>query len=127
MGYLLNILGYQRHKNADSARALFSGALRNAYGLMGETFAGTRALVRLGECLMELDSTDNARSYLGIAAYVADAPQELGRSYLNIGHCYDIDGERNQALQAYETVLALPVPQYDAWEAHYYVNHTYAH
>lgn len=119
---------YQRDRgNADSAHALFIQAIGNAYGLMGKTYAGTRALVRLGECLVELDSTSSARSYLEIAAYVADAPQDLGRSYLNIGHCHDLDGERKQALQAYETVLALPVPRYDASEARHYVNSIYAH
>ena len=117
----------RRHKNADSARTLFTRALQNAYGLMGKTSAGTLALVRLGESLMEMDSIASARPYLEIAAYVADAPQELGRCYLNIGRCYDLDRQREQALEAYETVLALPSTHYDAAAAHYYVNNIYEH
>lgn len=117
----------RRHRQADSARALFRWALHNAYGLMDKMSASPRALVRLGECLMEMDSTASAQSYLGIAAYVADAPQELGRAYLDIGRCCDLEGDRQQALQAYETVLGLPATHYDAEAARYYVNHIYAH
>ncbi len=125
---LLRLGRYERrHKRADSAHTLFTLALRNAYGLMGKTSAGTLALVRLGETLMEMDSIASARPYLEIAAYVADAPQELGRSYLNIGRCFDLDGQRQRALEAYETVLGLPATQYDASAAHYYVNNIYEH
>jgi tetratricopeptide (TPR) repeat protein len=125
---LLRLGRYERrHKHADSARTLFTLALQNAYRLMKKTSAGTRAMVRLGESLMEMDSTVSARPYLEIAAYVADAPQELGRSYLNIGRCLDLDRQREQALAAYETVLALRSTQYDAAAAHHYVNNIYEH
>ena len=115
------------HRRLDSARVLFTQALRNAYQIVGETSASTLALIRLAETLLELDSTAVARPYLEIAAYVADSPQELGRTYLDSGRCHDLNGRRDEALKAYEAVLQLPSTQYDRAAARHYINNIYDH
>jgi tetratricopeptide (TPR) repeat protein len=125
---LLRLGQVQRfHRNRDSARVLFGKALQQAQALVGKSPTTARSFTRLGEALMELDSADVALPYLELAAYVADAPQELGRVYLAIGHCHDLAGRRETAVKAYETVFSLPATYHDDKAARYYVNHIYKH
>ncbi len=125
---LLRLGRWQRaHRNPDSARVLFNQALALAQGLVPKTPSGARPFTRLGEALMEVDSLSQALAYLETAAFVADAPQEMGRALINLGRCHDLAGRRESAITAYEAVFQIPATYYHQKLAHHYVNAIYSH
>jgi tetratricopeptide (TPR) repeat protein len=115
------------HRNRDSAQVLFGQALTLARGLIPKQPGDIRPITRMGETLMELDSLDQALAYLLTAAYVADAPQEMGRIYIDIGRCHDLAGRRKLAVEAYETVFQFPATYNHERLARRYVNSIYTH
>jgi len=115
------------HRNRDSAQVLFTEALNAARALIPKQPGDIRPITRMGETLMELDSLDQALAYLETAAYVADAPQEMGRIYIDIGRCHDLAGRRKMAVDAYEAVFQIPATYYHERLARRYVNSIYTH
>lgn len=113
-----------RH-NRDSANALFLAALESARAMLASNPQDPLTLSRMGEALAECDSLEAARGFLEIAAYAADAPQDLARIGLASGRLHDLAGERAKALEAYEYVLAIPSPHYYADMARHYLNTVY--
>ncbi|MBD3298389.1 MAG: tetratricopeptide repeat protein, partial [candidate division Zixibacteria bacterium] len=125
---LLRLGRWQRaHRDPDSARVLFDQALALAQSLVSKTPSGARPFTRLGETLMEVDSLTQALAYLETAAFVADAPQELGRALINLGRCHDLAGRRESAITAYEAVFQIPATYYHQKLAKRYVNAIYSH
>ncbi|GAB4326279.1 MAG: hypothetical protein Kow0074_20660 [Candidatus Zixiibacteriota bacterium] len=125
---LLRLGRYQRtHRNPDSARVLFNHALALAQRLVPKVPSGARPLTRLGESLMEADSLKEGLAFLETAAFVADAPQELGRALINLGRCHDLAGRRESAVAAYEAVFQIPATYHHRKLARQYLNKIYSH
>lgn len=82
-------------------------------------------LARVGEAYAESDSVESALAYLDIAAYAADAPQDISRIALARGRALDLAGRRTEALESYEYVLSINAPNYDVAEARKYLNRVY--
>ena len=81
----------------------------------------------MGEALMGLDSLVEALSFLEVAAYLADAPQDLGRISLNIGRAHDLAGRRSDALRAYDYVLSIPSTHFQREATRRYLNSSFRH
>jgi tetratricopeptide (TPR) repeat protein len=115
----------REHHKVDSANGMFQSALTSARVLLSGTPQDPLALSRVGEALAECDSLAEGLGYLQIAAYAADAPQDLARIALANGRLHDLAGERAQAVEAYEYVLDMPAPRYYSEAARHYLNAVY--
>ncbi len=124
---LLRLVSYERRRAPDSARAHIRRAGEYAQEFFETSHGDLSSLIRCGEAFLAADSTEHALAYLHLAAYAADAPEDLGRVYVDIGNCYDLAGKRQDAVKAYRTVFEIPATHYDARMAQYYINHIYKH
>jgi tetratricopeptide (TPR) repeat protein len=117
----------RRHRHPDSATALFAAGMTQVTRLLSQPTPSSMAVIRVGETLMELDSIATALPYLQLAAYITDAPQELGRALLDLGRCHDLAGRRDEAVETYQLLFEIPATQYDRSAAHRLINHLYTH
>lgn len=115
----------RERRNADSARVLFLSALTSAHQMLASNPHDPLGLARVGEAYAESDSVESALAYLDIAAYAADAPQDISRIALARGRALDLAGRRTEALESYEYVLSINAPNYDVAEARKYLNRVY--
>jgi tetratricopeptide (TPR) repeat protein len=124
---LLRLAHYEagRRGGPDAALPLLASARQMADQAIGVDPSGPDGWIFGGEALLGLDSLETAIAYLQTAAYLADAPIDLGRIHLGLGACYDRDGNRRDAVAQYEQVLALPATASDRRWAQYYINKVY--